>query len=267
MRMKVGEGIIGKTFKENQSMILTSYTDVLKASSSVTEENLRHLLNAYTFEHLQSVIAVPIVVEEQTLCVVIIYQNGEHALLTTEDKQLLESFSDQVSIALTNSKLFQHLKLQNELLLQRDQIHHTFMKLSLQNAGMQVIVNEIRHMLNLRLVIRDLMDDSIYASPRHWIDTDDVDTLRSSVHLTESPAFYTIEIENEWVDYYIQPIVGVGQILGFLLIEVSEQELESIHKLIIEQASSVIALEMIRKQTIVDAFYKNHMIYFMIFNV
>lgn len=256
MRMKVGEGIIGKTFKENQSMILTSYTDVLKASSSVTEEHLRHLLNAYRFEHLQSVIAVPIVVEEQTLCVVIIYQNGEHALLTTEDKQLLESFSDQVSIALTNSKLFQHLKLQNELLLQRDQIHHTFMKLSLQNAGMQVIVNEIRHMLNLRLVIRDLMDDSIYASPRHWIDNDDVDILRSSIHLKESPAFYTIEIENEWVDYYIQPIVGVGQILGFLLIEVSEQELESIHKLIIEQASSVIALEMIRKQTIVDAFYK-----------
>lgn len=256
MRMKVGEGIIGKTFKENQSMILTSYTDVLKASSSVTEENLRHLLNSYTFEHLQSVIAVPIAVEEQTLCVVIIYQNGEQALLTTEDKQLLESFSDQVSIALTNSKLFQHLKLQNELLLQRDQIHHTFMKLSLQNAGMQVIVNEIRHMLNLRLVIRDLMDDSIYASPRHWIDNDDVAILRSSVRLTDSPVFYTIEIENEWVDCYIQPIVGVGQILGFLLIEVSEQELESIHKLIIEQASSVIALEMIRKQTIVDAFYK-----------
>ena len=267
MRMKVGEGIIGKTFKENQSMILTSYTEVLKASSSVTEENLRHLLNSYTFEHLQSVIAVPIAVEEQTLCVVIIYQNGEQALLTTEDKQLLESFSDQVSIALTNSKLFQHLKLQNELLLQRDQIHHTFMKLSLQNAGMQVIVNEIRHMLNLRLVIRDLMDDSIYASPRHWIDNDDVDILRSSVRLTDSPVFYTIEIENEWVDCYIQPIVGVGQILGFLLIEVSEQELESIHKLIIEQASSVIALEMIRKQTIVDAFYKKHMIYFMIFNV
>lgn len=253
MRMKVGEGIIGKTFKDNQSMILNSYTDVLKASSSVTEENLRHLLNAYTFEYLQSVIAVPIAVEEQTLCVVIIYQNGENALLTIEDKQLLESFSDQVSIALTNSKLFQNLKLQNELLLQRDQIHHTFMKLSLQNAGMQVIVNEIRHMLNLRLVIMDLMDDSIYASPRHWIEKGD---LFRFVHLTETPAFYSLEVENEQVDYYIQPIIGVGQILGLLLIEINEQKLESIHKLIIEQASSIIALELIRKQTIVDSFYK-----------
>lgn len=253
MRMKVGEGIIGKTFKDNQSMILNSYTDVLKASSSVTEENLRHLLNAYTFEYLQSVIAVPIAVEEQTLCVVIIYQNGEKALLTIEDKQLLESFSDQVSIALTNSKLFQNLKLQNELLLQRDQIHHTFMKLSLQNAGMQVIVNEIRHMLNLRLVIMDLMDDSIYASPRHWIENGD---LFRFVHLTETPAFYSLEVENEQVDYYIQPIIGVGQILGLLLIEVNKHELESIHKLIIEQASSIIALEMIRKQTMVDSFYK-----------
>ncbi|WP_312507418.1 helix-turn-helix domain-containing protein [Lysinibacillus sp.] len=253
MRMKVGEGIIGKTFKDNKSMILNSYTDVLKASSSVTEENLRHLLNAYTFEYLQSVIAVPIAVEEQTLCVVIIYQNGENALLTIEDKQLLESFSDQVSIALTNSKLFQNLKLQNELLLQRDQIHHTFMKLSLQNAGMQVIVNEIRHILNLRLVIMDLMDDSIYASPRHWIEKGD---LFRFVHLTETPAFYSLEVENEQVDYYIQPIIGVGQILGLLLIEINEQKLESIHKLIIEQASSIIALELIRKQTIVDSFYK-----------
>ncbi|WP_155591820.1 helix-turn-helix domain-containing protein [Lysinibacillus cavernae] len=253
MRMKVGEGIIGKTFKENRSMILNSYTDVLKASSSVTEENLRHLLKAYTFEHLQSVIAVPIAVEEQTLCVVIIYQNGENALLTIEDKQLLESFSDQVSIALTNSKLFQNLKHQNELLLQRDQIHDTFMKLSLQNKGMQVIVNEIRHILNLRLVIMDLMDNSIYASPRHWIENDE---LLRSFPLTDAPAFYTLEIENKSVDCYIQPIIGVGQILGLLLIEVNEHGLESIHKLIIEQASAIIALEMIRKQTIVDSFYK-----------
>ena len=253
MRMKVGEGIIGKTFKENKSMILTSYMDVLIASSSVTEENLRHLLNAYKFENLQSVISVPISVEEQLLCVLIIYQNGGNPLLTIEDKQLLESFSDQVSIALMNSKLFENLKLQNELLLQRDQIHHTFMKLSLQNTGMQAIANEIRYMIKHRLVIVDFTGDSIFASPRQWIS--DVD-LMCTIKMEDSPEFYTFEIDGEMVESYVQPIVGVGQILGVLLIEVNKRELLPINKLIIEQASSIIALEMIRKQTIVDSFYK-----------
>ncbi|QPQ29778.1 helix-turn-helix domain-containing protein [Lysinibacillus sp. JNUCC 51] len=253
MRMKMGEGIIGETFKENQSMILTSYTDVLKASSTITEDNLRHLLNAYKFEDLQSVISVPISVEEQILCVLIIYQNGEKPLLTREDKQLLESFSDQVSIALMNSKLFQNLKLQNELLLQRDQIHHTFMKLSLQNTGMQVIANEIRYMIKHRLVIVDLTDDSIFASPRQWITYAD---LMRVIKIENSPTFYTFEIDGEMIEGYVQPIVGVGQILGVLLIGANESELLPIDKLIIEQASSIIALEMIRKQTIVDSFYK-----------
>ncbi len=253
MRMKVGEGIIGKTFKENQSMILTSYMDVLKASSSVSEKNLRHLLDAYKFENLQSVISVPISVEEQILCVLIIYQNGKIPLLTIEDKQLLESFSDQVSIALMNSKLFENLKLQNELLLQRDQIHQTLMKLSLQNTGMQVIANEIRRMIKHRLVIVDLTDDSSFASPRQWISYADIMRI---IRTENSPAFYTFDIDGEMVDGYVQPIIGVGQILGVLLIGTNECELLPLDKLIIEQASSIIALEMIRKQTIVDSFYK-----------
>lgn len=64
--------------------------------------------------------------------------------LTKDDQQLLESFSDQVSIVLRNSKLYQNLKKQNDLLIQRDTIHNSLIKLSLQSKGLQKIANEIK---------------------------------------------------------------------------------------------------------------------------
>ncbi|GLC88387.1 helix-turn-helix domain-containing protein [Lysinibacillus piscis] len=253
MRMTIGEGIIGKTFLEKRSMLLTSYQDVLTESSSITVENMQHLLSAYTFEDLQSVISTPILVEEQALCVLIIYQKGQIPLLTVEDQQLLESFSDQVSIALMNARLFQHLKQQNELLRQRDHIHHTLMNLSLQNTGIQMIVNEIRRILQLRLVVIDLIDNSIFASPRHWFEESDYKRI---FIIPDRPTFSKVETEEGMICCYIQPIVGVGQTLGMLLIEVEKQQLLPLHKMIIEQASAIFALEMIRKQSIVDSFYK-----------
>ncbi|MEK1832208.1 GAF domain-containing protein [Priestia megaterium] len=105
MKMKVGEGIIGKTFQRNKSYMYTNLKDILRDSSNMTNDNIHYLNQSYTFTNIQSIISVPICMEEQTVCVLIIYQNGTTPLLNKEDKELLESFSDQVSIALLNSAL------------------------------------------------------------------------------------------------------------------------------------------------------------------
>ncbi|MDQ7863792.1 hypothetical protein RCO48_30200 [Peribacillus frigoritolerans] len=50
-----------------------------------------------------------------------------------------------------------------------------------------------------------------------------------------------------------------------MAVEMEEDDLFPLNKMIIEQASSVIALEIIRKQTLVDSFLsKKQMIYLMI---
>ncbi|RTQ93813.1 helix-turn-helix domain-containing protein [Lysinibacillus telephonicus] len=252
MRMKVGEGIIGKTFKDNKSFILTKIDEIISESSNISSDNLFHLYNSVQFDDLKSIISVPIIVEGNTLCVLIVYQKGPYLLLTKDDQQLLESFSDQVSIVLRNSKLYQNLKKQNDLLIQRDMIHNSLIKLSLQSKGLQKIVNEIKKMINHPVMIVDLTDHQQYSSPPSWKWELPSEMIKLNANLqTQS---FTVSFNNQ--SLYIHPIIAIDVPIGILVVEMEEDELFALNKMIIEQASSVIALEIIRNQTLVDSYYQ-----------
>ncbi|MCT9872297.1 hypothetical protein N7568_23280, partial [Paenarthrobacter aurescens] len=60
MKMKVGEGIIGKTFQHNKSYMYTNLKDILRDSSTMTDDNIHYLNQSYTFTNIQSIISVPI---------------------------------------------------------------------------------------------------------------------------------------------------------------------------------------------------------------
>ena len=66
------------------------------------------------------------------------------------------------------------------------------MKLSLQSSGMHMIASELRRMIQLRLVIIDLTDDSIYSSPNHWF-SEDINELRRKFNSMDAPQFYSTE--------------------------------------------------------------------------
>ncbi|MBO0997519.1 helix-turn-helix domain-containing protein [Bacillus sp. SD075] len=253
MRMKVGEGIIGKTFKDNKSFILTNVEGILSESSNISPDNLFHLYNSVKFDDLKSIISVPIKIEESTLCVLIVYQNGPYPLLTKEDQQLLESFSDQVSIVLRNSRLYQNLKKQNDLLIQRDTIHNSLIKLSLQSKGLQKIANEIKKMINHPLMIVDLTDEQLYSSPSLWKMELPSELIKINTKL-QTQSFFTETYNSQ--SLYIHPIIAIDVPIGIMAVEMEEDDLFPLNKMIIEQASSVIALEIIRKQTLVDSFYQ-----------
>ncbi|MBT2719867.1 helix-turn-helix domain-containing protein [Bacillus sp. ISL-46] len=253
MRMKVGEGIIGKTFKDNKSFIFTNIDEILSESSNISSDNLFHLYNSVQFDDLKSIISVPIKVEESTLCVLIVYQNGSYPLLTKDDQQLLESFSDQVSIVLRNSRLYQNLKKQNDLLIQRDTIHNTLIKLSLQNKGLQKIANEIKKMINHPLMIVDLTDNQLYSSPTPWKLELPSEMIKINTKL-QTQSFFTESINSQ--SLYIHPIIAIDVPIGIMAVEMEKDDLFPLNKMIIEQASSVIALEIIRKQTLVDSYYQ-----------
>lgn len=250
MRMKVGEGIIGKTFKDNKSFILTNIDDIISESSNISADNLFYLYNSVQFNDLKSIISVPIKVEDSPLCVLIVYQNGPHPLLTKEDQQLLESFSDQVSIGLRNSRLYQNLKKQNDLLIQRNTIHNTLIKLSLQSKGLQKIANEIKKMINHPLMIIDLTDHQQYSSPNPW--KWELPLELNTKLITQS--FFTDSLNSQ--SLYIHPIIAIDVPIGIMTVEMEEDDLFPLNKMIIEQASSVIALEIIRNQTLVDSYYQ-----------
>jgi sugar diacid utilization regulator len=255
MKMNIGEGIIGKTFQTNQSIRLTSMDDILRESATMSSENTQHLLNSFQFETLQSIISVPIKVEEHTLCVLIVYQNGHTSLLTKEDQRLLESFSDQVSIALKNSKLFHDLKLHNHLLIQRDEIHDTFIKLSLQSKGLKFIVNELNKLIQKPLIIFDFSEDQVFSSPGEWL-SEFPNELKKLITYCQEPSFHSLQVPGQEKLLYIYPILAIDVPFGLIIVEMNDSILLPLDKMILEQASSIIALEMIRRHTLTESFYQ-----------
>ncbi|MDR4947175.1 helix-turn-helix domain-containing protein [Neobacillus cucumis] len=264
MRMNIGEGIIGKTFQTNQSIRLTSYEDILLESATMSSENTQHLLNSFSFESLQSIISVPIKVEENSLCVLIVYQHGKTSLLTNEDQHLLESFSDQVSIALKNSKLFNDLKVHNQLLIQRDEIHDTFIKISLQSKGLKFIVNELYKLINKPLMIFDFFEDQLFFSPNEWL-FEVPNDLKKFITQCQEPSFHSLMVSGQEKLIYIYPIVAIEVPFGLIMVEINDGILLPLDKMILEQASSIISLEMIRRHSLTESYYQETQDLFMDF--
>ncbi|MFB5674466.1 helix-turn-helix domain-containing protein [Paenibacillus terreus] len=256
MKLKPGEGIIGKTFLRGEPRLYKSMTMLEEDFGNMTEENKHHLYTAYDFENICSIISVPIQVEGQPECVLIVYQKGTVPLFTDSDVRLLQSFADQVSIAITNAKLYEHLSKQNETLIKRDEIHSSLMQLSLQNRGVGSIVGELTRVVGVPIAFVDFIDNEWY--PKHGKEAAgwNSEELRKLYRSLRPPNYLThMEGEGKQPHQYLFPIASANECLGYLIIQM-EGELDALQLVALEQGSSILALELMRKQSVVEFYFK-----------
>jgi sugar diacid utilization regulator len=265
MKMKPGEGIVGSTFLDQRSRIYTGYENIEQASVSMSDKNMHELFKSYNFKNMKSVITVPISVEKGTIGVLIIYQSGLYPMLTDYDKKLLEGFSDQVSIILANQQLYNNLQKQNQLLVTQSKIHKTFMELSLESKGLQNIADKLSELINLPIMIIDFSDNTSYfcrIRKDRWNHTDQMIKAFSRLR---KPQFQLLFEQS--ISFYIQPIIANRSCLGIIMVKVSETEFLDYCRVSVEKSSSIVALEMIKKQAVVDFYYKKkHDLFFSFLN-
>ncbi|MFT8310361.1 MAG: helix-turn-helix domain-containing protein [Sporolactobacillus sp.] len=265
MKMKPGEGIVGSTFLDRRSRIYTGYANIEHASVTMTDQNMQELFKSYNFKNMKSVITVPISVAKETIGVLIIYQSGHHPMLTDYDKKLLEGFSDQVSIVLANQQLYSNLQKQNQLLVTQSKIHKTFMELSLESKGIQNIADKLSELINLPIMIIDFSDHTNYFCRLRKDSWDQTDQMIKTFSHLRKPQFQFLF--DQTVSYYIQPIIANHSCLGIIMVKVDETAFLDYCRVSVEQSSSIIALEMIRKQAVVDFYYKKtHDLFFSFLN-
>lgn len=256
MRMKPGEGIIGKTFMRGEPRLYNSMSMLEDDIGNMSAENQRHLYKAYHFESVCSIISVPIKVEGQTECVLIFYQKGSIPLFSEAEVRLLQSFADQVSIAITNAKLYAHLSEQNGALIRRDEIHTSLMKLSLQNKGVASIVGEMARVIGLPLVFVDFIDREWYPKRTEWALDWGMERLLKLYQSLQSPEYLTsVGDEGKGASLHLYPIASARQCLGYLLVQ-AVGRLEPLQLVALEQGSSILALELMRKQSLAELYFK-----------
>ncbi|SEU28181.1 helix-turn-helix domain-containing protein [Paenibacillus sp. NFR01] len=256
MRMKPGEGIIGKTFVRGEPRLYNSMQMLEEDVGNMSKENQGYLHNAYHFENICSIFSVPIKVAGQTECVLIFYQKGKIPLYGEAEVRLLQSFADQVSIAITNAKLYAHLSEQNETLVRRDEIHSALMKLSLQNKGVSSIVGEMGRILGLPLAFVDFIDRQWHPKRVDWIRDWSMERLLKLYHSLQPPEYFTsVEGEGSEGQLHLYPIASARQCLGYLLVQ-AEGRLTPLQWVALEQGSSILALELMRKQSLAELYFK-----------
>jgi len=256
MKLKPGEGIIGNTFKRGTPKLYNGLSTVEDDFGNMTSDNKYHLNSAYNFQNIGSIISVPIKVEGQSDCVLIVYQKGRVPLFTESDVRLLQSFADQVSIAITNAKLYENLSKQNATLIKRDEIHSSLMRLSLQNKGAVSIVNEMTRVIGVPITFVDFIDNEWIPKRSKVLNGWNMESLRSLYESLHHPDYLTcIEGDADWSYQYLYPIASANQCLGYLIIQINTP-LEPLQLIALEQGSSILALELMRKQSLAEFYFK-----------
>ncbi|MFX3650024.1 MAG: helix-turn-helix domain-containing protein [Paenibacillus sp.] len=256
MKLKPGEGIIGNTFKRGTPKLYNGLSSVEDDFGNMTMDNKYHLNSAYNFQNIGSIISVPIKVEGQSDCVLIVYQKGRVPLFTESDVRLLQSFADQVSIAITNAKLYENLSKQNATLMKRDEIHSSLMRISLQNKGAVSIINELARVIGVPMTFVDFIDNEWIPKRSKVMNGWTTESLRSLYESLHHPDYLTcIEGEADGLYQYLYPIASANQCLGYLIIQMNTT-LEPLQLIALEQGSSILALELMRKQSLAEFYFK-----------
>ncbi|MCH6267294.1 helix-turn-helix domain-containing protein [Neobacillus citreus] len=256
MRFGADEGFVGYAFKLRVPELFTNLSKLMDQDKwRTSDENSRHWDHRLAFpRNVKSMVTAPIMIDGRVECVMILCQIKTKMLLTEQDLQLLQGFTAQLGIAMRNARLFTNLKKQNELLVKRDDIHSTFTKLSLQNMGANRMIRELRRMIDLPIFFVDLIENESIPETKGLPDQKAYKELYNYLSSLGEKAPYDV-VESEYGSHYLYPIRTGNVILGCLIIR-ARRQLNTLDQIALEQAHSILALELVKKQNLVEFYYK-----------
>lgn len=257
MRIKQGEGIVGKVFVSGVAKLYRNFDDIMQDTLDFSEANANYLESSFSFlrKRLQksAVLSMPVKVNGKTECVMMMYQT-QSDLITETDIQLLSAFCNQVAIALINARMFAGLKEQNDILKKRDEIHSTLTEISIQNKGVESIIKSLSKIINIPMGFIDLIENEIYTENFKLSGKFNYDQFYRLLIDHESPFIIDL-LESGKPTHTVFPIKTGSAYLGCLTIN-AQVQLKRLDLIAIEQANSILTLEIIKNQSILDIHYK-----------
>lgn len=262
VKFKVGEAIAGKVFQDGKARMYVSHQiekapELINDMSNTSEENLKFILSSYDFTHTKGLIAAPISVGEQRIGVILVHQNHTDGKFTEWDLHLLKGFAAQTAVAIQNAQLFSKLKRQNQYLIKRNEVHAMLTRLSLQNKGIDVIVSALDKMIGVPLQFVDFLKGEWF--PKRSIQSTPFSMEEIEEQFSDRNSPFIIEVcDPICKSYYVYPIVVDRVFLGCLIAH-PNGALDELGQMALEQGGTVLALELVKKQSLTEMYYKkNH---------
>ena len=252
LRLELGEGLIGKTFLRGTPKLYSSHNDILQDIDDYSSENKIMMLSVFGNRKMDSAFLMPIFVNKQIECILIVYRVIENSAFSLSDIELLKIFAEIIEMTMTNARSLITLKSQLDNLEICNQFYSKLTSLSVNNSGVSNIVKEIKKTLNIPVFVINLMTNEQY--PKSVAVDRELLLKLTRLNIKNSDTFF-LESENKQGKFCVYPILVGGSCLGYLIAKSSENEIQ-INKMILEIGRMVIALELSKAQSMLDILFK-----------
>ncbi|MFD2922275.1 helix-turn-helix domain-containing protein [Halobacillus naozhouensis] len=261
-KVKVGESITGKVFEDGKGRIFNSRQELFEEmhTHNISDENLAYINRSA--HYTEGAICVPISIEEERIGVMIIHQWKIKRNLTEHDLNLLQGFAGQAAVAIQNARfhtetndklqeitaLSKKLTIKNTQLEKRQEVHETLMNISIRNRGIKVLVHELKNMMNRTVLLFNGLDNTFYCPTPGENPYFSMFEMKTIFSKKRQASHVKVGGESDKT-FYLYPIYNGDVFLGCLIIQIDDS-LSKSDQITLEQGSSILALELVKRQTI-----------------
>ncbi|MDP4163635.1 MAG: helix-turn-helix domain-containing protein [Bacillota bacterium] len=271
VRLKPGESMTGLSFSAQQCMIFANRQEVDQATSTLSAENLRLMLDSIPTIPYSSMCA-PIFLKDACIGVITLDSFDAKLRFIPEDIHLLQAISDQAAVALEKASLYREkaesvrqleslnetITKQNELLTRSVEIHNSLAELLLNGKGLDSIIRYIHQTIGQEVFLFDDLGELISSACSSPLLANELNPIRSHalerIESTDIVRFQTdIELDGSRSFQLITLPIGTKPNLFGTLVIAADDEVNDVDIAALEHACSVISLEMIKEQAVYEA--------------
>jgi len=266
--VRVGESITGKVFEDGKGRILNSKDEIFKEMDrhSISDANYHHITSAAYIP--EAAICVAVSIEGVRIGAMIIHQWKRKKVMTDHDLRLLEGFAGQTAIAIQNAQYYseaqnkitvitelsEELKVKNNQLQKRHEVHESLTNISLENKGLETIIFEFNQMIEQPVSFYNVLENKFYLNESNLTPDFTMHELKALFSSSTKPIHFE-RTDPHVQNFYLYPIFNGIVFLGCFMISVDDAISEA-DRITLEQGSSILALELIKKQTVTEYYYR-----------
>ena len=252
LRLKLGEGLIGKTYLRGTPKLYYSIDEIRSDIDDFSAENKNAMQKLFGSNEINSAYLMPIYVYKQIECILIVYRALENSPFSPADIETLNIFSGLIEIALSNARGLIALQTQTDRLKKCNSLYARLTNYSVNNSGITSIVDELSGALDAPVTVINLMTSERY--PKNALVSASIlsELKRRSATNDDS---YLIEPEGDGESCRVYPIVAENTCLGYLLVPAEGSE-NPLSRMLLEVGRMVLAVEFSKAQSRLDISYK-----------
>lgn len=263
---KIGESITGKVFEDGISRVYNSYNEIIEGMNAhdVLPGNFDKIHQSSG--KVEGLICVPVSIDDKRIGVMIIHQWKIKKRLGKRDITLLEAFARQAAIAIENAqyhseteeRLQQITNLSTQLeekhtqLQKRQDVHQTLTILSLENKGINNVVDGMQNMIEQNLIFFNGLENEFYSSRNNEQIEFSVYEIKALCLRRRRDFYVTTDNQKR---FYFYPIYNGEVFIGCLIISF-DMPISEFDQITVEQGSTVLALELVNRQTATKIYHR-----------